>query len=169
MWNPVPAGSGSGTPRHRRVIEVDQAPAALADEMVMPSRHGIESHHRVRVVDLLGQACPDEGLEHPVNGRARETRQTPLDGVEDLVRGRVVPPSGQLLEHRAALNGQCEPSAPTLLLEIGDAILLGCVGHCLVHYTKRKSVSISTAWALALQSTLSSGPRGERRQVPHVH
>ena len=121
MRKPVPDARGQAQRRHERVLEVHEAPAGLADEVVVPARHRVEAGDPAGVVHLAGEAGVHERLQDAVDGRARQAGQPPAHRVVDLVGRRVVPAAGQLAEHGAALDRHRQAAAAALGLELGEA------------------------------------------------
>jgi len=101
---PGEARVGGGS-RHA-IRQVDQHPAAIAHEVMVPIDAGVEAGHGALVGNLPKDLYPDQGFEGTVDRGPRQPRQTGGDGREDVVHRGMVRPAEQGFEDQASLHRQ---------------------------------------------------------------
>jgi hypothetical protein len=104
--------------RHGVRIEIDQATARFAEQMVMWSGHGIESAGGPGVEGAVGQPQKDQGIQDPIYGHAGESGDPRPELLVELVGGGVPPAIQEGLVHRSALPGQGDSSIPAPALQL---------------------------------------------------
>ena len=72
----------------------------------MARRPPVEPRARARMVKSARDAQVDQRVEHAIDGGSREPRDMLLDGVEDLIGGRVIVALEDRAEDLASLDGQ---------------------------------------------------------------
>ena len=87
----------------------------------------------------LGQeAKGDQCSQDAIDSHARELGEARMDGLENLVRGRVVPAVQDRLEHGTPLHGDRQPALPIGSLKAFDSSLFLCRSHVpkMINYTE---------------------------------
>jgi hypothetical protein len=88
-----------------RLLQVDDVAALQADEVMVLMQLGVEARRRAGMAGLGQEAKGDQCSQNAIDGHAGELRQGRMDGVEDLVGGRVVTAVQNRFEHGAPLHG----------------------------------------------------------------
>ena len=120
-----------------RVLQVDDVAAIQADEVMVLVQLGIEPGGRAGVAGLGQEAKGDQGCQDAIDGHARELGHARMNGVEDLVGGRVVPAVQNRLEHGPPLHGDRQPALAVGGLKALDTSLFLCRSHVpeMINYT----------------------------------
>jgi len=120
-----------------RVLQVEDVAAHQADEVMVLVQLGVEPRRRAGVAGLGQEAKGDQRAQNAIDGHARELGQARMEGVENLVGGRVVPAVQDRLEHGAALHGDRQPALAMGGLKALDSSLFLCRSHYTNDYLYR--------------------------------
>jgi hypothetical protein len=120
-----------------RVLQVDDVAAIQADEVMVLVQLGVETHRGAGVAGLGQEAKGEQGCQDAIDGHARELGHARMNGVEDLVGGRVVPAVQNRLEHGPPLHGDRQPALAVGGLKALDTSLFLCRSHVpeMINYT----------------------------------
>ena len=125
----VAANIGPGELVEAGVLQINDAAAIQAEEVMVLVKLGIEARRRAGVAGLGQEAKGDQRSQSPIDGHARELGQAWVDGEENLVGGRVVLAVQDRFKHRAPLHGDRQPALAMGGLEALDASFFLCLSH----------------------------------------
>jgi hypothetical protein len=115
-------------------LEVDDAAAFPADQMVVPVNLAVEAGPAAGMLQPPNQAQFHEHVQDPINGRARESRNVLLDGLVNLIGRRMVVPLQDRLQDVPTLDRQRHPPLATESFEplqpLRDLVRLHCRHKC---------------------------------------
>jgi len=120
---------GPGDPVEAGVLEVNDAAAIEADEVMVLVQLGVEARRRAGVAGPGQEAKGDQCSQSPIDGHARELGQARMEDVKDLVGGRVVPAVQDRFEHGAPLHGDRQPTLAMGGLKTLESSLFLCLSH----------------------------------------
>jgi len=126
---PVSADIGPREFVEARVLQVDDVAAIQADEVMVLVQLGVETRRRAGVAGPGQEAKGDECSQDAIDGHARELGQARMEGMENLVGGRVVPAVQDRFEHGAPLHGDGQPALAMGGFKALDSPLFLCLGH----------------------------------------
>ena len=134
---PVSADIGPREFVEARVLQVDDVAAIQADEVMVLVQLGVETRRGAGVAGLGQETQGDQFSQDAIDGHARELGQARMDGVENLVGGRVVAAVQDRVEHGAPLHGDRQPVLAMGGLEARDSSLFLCRSHVpeMIDYT----------------------------------
>jgi len=134
---PVSADIGPREFVEARVLQVDDVAAIQADEVMVLVQLGVETRRGAGVAGLGQEAKGHQRCQDAIDRHARELGQVPMNGLENLVGGRVVPALQNCLEHGAPLHGDRQPTLAVGGLKALDASLFLCPSHVpeMIDYT----------------------------------
>ena len=112
-----------------RVLQVNDVAAIQADEVMVLAQLGVETRRRAGVAGPGQEAKGDECSQDAIDGHARELGQARMEGMENLVGGRVVPAVQDRFEHGAPLHGDGQPALAMGGFKALDSPLFLCLGH----------------------------------------
>jgi hypothetical protein len=120
-----------------RVLQVGDVAAIQADEVMVLVQLGVETRRRAGVAGLGQEAKGHQRCQDAIDRHARELGQARLNGVENLIGGRVVAALQDCLEHGAPLHGDRQPTLAVGGLKELDSSLFLCQSHVpeMINYT----------------------------------
>lgn len=107
------------------LFEVHDPIALGADQMMVAPDIAVEAGRGPHGVRPANHSQAAQGVQHPIDGRHREFRQTPPDCLMDLFRRGMIAAREDGLENDTALHGQGNAAVSTKLFKFVQSLLIG--------------------------------------------
>ena len=121
-----------------RVFNVYNVPAIQTDKMMVLVQLRVEPGRRAGMAGPGHQAKRNQRSQDAIDSHARKLGQARMDGVKNLVGGRVVPAAQNRFEHGAPLHRDRQSALVIGRFKALDAPLLVCRSHGvgMINYTR---------------------------------